>query len=313
MLLFLVVSLAFALLHLAPGNPTDRLNDPRIPDAQRQRLAELYGYDQSLPRQYMRWLGAVARGDLGYSHLQAAPVREVLGRHLPPSLLLGTATLFVALPMGLAFGLLGARHPGGWLDRTLRVAGAVFYSLPGFWLGVLLILIFALRLGWLPSSGMRGADWDQLGASARLADLWRHLVLPVMVLAIPLTVEVGRYVRQGLLEVSEQEFLTAARARGLPERRLWLRHALANALGPVCQLVGTVAPALLAGAVVTEVVFSWPGLGAVTAQAVLAQDGALVLAATLVSGVMVVLGTLFADLAQGWLDPRIRDSRETTP
>ncbi len=313
MLLFLVVSLAFVLLHVAPGNPTDRLSDPRIPDAQRQRLAEIYGYDQPLPSQYLRWLAAVSRGDLGYSHLQGAPVTQVLRRHLPPSLLLGVTALLVSVPLGLSVGLAGARRPGGVLDRGLRLAGILFYSIPGFWLGILFIMVFALRLGWFPSSGMRGAEWDQLGTIGRLTDLWHHLCLPAAVLAIPLTVEVGRYVRQGLLDVKEQEFLVAARARGLPERRLWLRHALRHALGPVCQLVGTTAPALLAGALVTEVVFSWPGLGSVTAQAVFAQDGALVLAVTLLSGVMVVFGTLLADLAQGWLDPRARRASEARP
>jgi peptide/nickel transport system permease protein len=306
LLLLLVPTVTFLLLRLAPGEPGDRFDDPRIPLEQRERLHRLYGFDRPVVEQYGRWLAATVRGDLGYSHLYARPVRSVLARALPPTLLLGFSALVLALAIGLPVGVSSARRAGGAFDRVARIASALLWATPSFWLGILALMLFAYRLHWFPPGGLSDPFADRLGVGRRGLDLAHHLVLPATVLALPLAVEIARLVRQGLLEVRYAGFLLAARARGLPEWRVWWRHGLLNSLGPVLQLLGVAAPLFLSGAVVVEVVFSWPGLGSAATRAVFAQDDALVLGAAMVSALLVVLGTLAADLLHAAIDPRVR-------
>ncbi len=306
MVIGLVLSATFVVLVIAPGEPGDRYDDPRIPREQRSRLRALYGFDRPLPERYGRFVWNAARGEWGYSLLHARPVAAVIKQRLPASLFLGGAALGCALVLGSALGALAARTAHRWFGRALDWALLALYALPPFWLGLMAILVFAHRFGWLPPGGMRDPFHDQWAAAARFADIGRHLILPALVLAAGPAVEIARHLRGALLDLDHVGWLRAARARGLSRRSVWLHHGLRPALLPVVQLLAASAPFLLGGAVAIEAVFDWPGLGGALVGALAAQDHALALAATGITALLVVLSSLAGDLAQRVLDPRLR-------
>ena len=301
-LLFVVASATFVLLHALPGDPTDLLLDPRVPASARAELQRLWGLDQPLATQYGRWLAAVARGDWGTSIVHRRPVTAVLATALPYTVLLGAAALLVQLVTALPLGILAARRPGRPLDQGLRALSLLLYSLPTFWLGLMALLLFAYRWPLFPAGHPREAGVESGGALALLA----HLALPGLVLGLSAAGGLLRLVRGSLLEALGAEPLRAARARGVAEVRVVWVHGLRQAAGPVLQLLGLTLPGLFAGALVVEVVFSWPGLGRVTYQALRHQDLALALACTTWSGALAVAGTLLADLLSAAADPRQR-------
>jgi len=210
--------------------------------------------------------------------------------------------------LGVAAGTVAALRHGRGTDRSIVVAALVLYSMPSFWVGVILQLVFAYGLGWLPADAMHGFDATRLPATARLWDLVRHLVLPVSVLGLAGVASTARYMRASLLETLSQDYVRAARARGLGERIVVLRHALRNALPPIATLLGLSLPALVGGSIIVETIFSWPGMGRLAYLAVGSRDYPVLLATTFLSAVLVVLGNLLADLACSFLDPRTRAS-----
>jgi peptide/nickel transport system permease protein len=310
--LILVVTATFFLTHLAPGKPSLLLTDnPRIPQEQRQRLAARLGLDQPLPVQYGRWLVAVARGDWGISFVHQRPVARVLAAALPSTLLLALATLPLQFGLALFLGMSAARATqrgrGGQLrDQAIRVVSLVFYSLPLFWLALMAILLFAVRWPLFPASHMRSVDAEALSPLARLWDVASHLALPALVLAVSTAGGIARFVRGGLLEAIGQEFVPAARARGLSERRVWWGHALRSRLAPLVQLAGLQLPYLFGGSLVIEVVFAWPGIGRLAYDALIARDYPVILATTTLNAALVIAGNLVADILHAAADPRVR-------
>jgi peptide/nickel transport system permease protein len=305
-LLWVVVTATFVVLHLAPGDPTERFADPRVPRAHLDELRRLYGLDRPLPVQYGAWLAASARFDWGISFQHQRPVRAVLAERLPATLLLGVAAFAVQITVGMALGIFAARRPNSLGDHATRAFSLALYSLPTFWLAVMLSLLLTGIVPILPSGGMTSVfarDWPPL---QRLVDLAAHLTLPALALGLPLAAPVARLLRNGLLEELGKEHILAARARGLGEGAVFLR-ALRSAAAPLVQVAGLTLPALLGGSVVIETVFSWPGLGATAYDAILARDYPLVLAATAFTAGLVVAGNLLADLALAALDPRVRE------
>jgi peptide/nickel transport system permease protein len=307
-LVVLVVTITFFLLHLAPGSPVDYLllGAVREGGLAHDRLERALGLDRPLFEQYLHWLGAAARGDLGTSFVQGRPVARVIGAALPNTLLLGLAALLVEYALALPLGVWAARRRGRAVDHGVRVISLLLYSLPVFWLGLMAILLFAYRWPVLPASHMFSAGAADLPAGARLVDLLRHLVLPATVLGLAAAGGTLRFVRGSLLEVLAQDFVRTARAKGLGEGRVVVVHALRNALAPVLQVLGVSLPTLLNGSLVLEVVFSWPGLGQVAFRALTTRDYPVILAATAVSAVLVVAGSLLADLLHAAADPRLR-------
>ncbi|HKI82905.1 MAG TPA: ABC transporter permease, partial [Candidatus Krumholzibacteria bacterium] len=306
LLAFLVVSATFVVLHATPGDPTNLFENPRLSRAQQERIREIYGLDQSLPRQYLDWLEAVVlHADFGTSFSHREPVMTVLGEALPNTLILGLAALLIEFGLGVPIGVLAARWAGTLKDQVLRILSLLLYSLPIFWVGLMAILLFAYRWPLLPAGNMHGIA--AIGANGwwRAFDLVRHLVLPASILGISAAGAIARFVRNSLLDTLAQPFIFAARARGLSEARIMWVHALRSALGPVAQLIGLSLPFLLSGALVIEVVFSWPGVGRLVYGAVLSRDYPLLMASTAIGGVMVVVGNLAADLIHAWLDPRV--------
>ena len=309
LLLLLVLTATFVLLRLVPGSPVAAVSELPIPKADKDRLIHLYGLDRPLPEQYLRWLGAVAlHFDWGISFAQLRPVSRVVAEALPATLLLAAAALLVEYGLGTALGVAAARRSGSALDRALRVVTLLLYSQPVFWLGLMAILLFSYQLRWLPASHMHSVGADELGRGARLADLGRHLVLPALTLGLAQAGGAARFVRASLLDVMERDYIRTARAKGLSERRVVWVHGVRGALVPVIQLLGLSVPSLLSGALITEVVFAWPGLGRVTYSAILSRDSPVLLATTAVSAALVVAGNLVADLLHAAVDPRVRDA-----
>ena len=291
----------FMVLHLSPGDPVEIMLGSQATQEDRVRLRGDLGLDQPLPVQYVRWLGHVVRGDLGRSLWMKRPVlAEVLGRFKATLILTGTA-LVLSTVVGIALGVASASRPHSVLDRTSTVASLFGASMPSFWLGIVLMVVFALRLGWLPASGMYAPY-----GGGDLRDLLAHLVLPAVTLAAASVTIVARLTRAAMLETLSQDYIRTARAKGVVERRVVLRHGLKNALIPIVTVIGVQAGYLLGGAVLTETVFAWPGVGTLMVQGILARDFPLVQGCVLVVALSFVLVNLAVDLLYAWLDPRIR-------
>ena len=301
-----LATLTFVLIHAAPGDPADLYLARDMDPAARQAVLAAYGLDRPLPVQYALWMAGLARLDFGWSISHRRPVAEVMSERIPWTLQLTLLGFVLQLLLGLAIGWLAARTPGSLDDVIVSGGALVLYSLPSFWLGALLIMFFALHLGWLPSSGMRDLIAAPSAFWPALADRARHLVLPVLCLGLGSAAATARYVRAGLMTASSSDFANAARARGATEARVLGRHAMKNTLLPLITLSGLSIPFLLGGSVLVENIFSWPGVGSLTVEAIYARDYPLVLAAQLLFASAVVTGNLAADVTLALADPRLR-------
>lgn len=291
----------FLVLQLAPGDPAEIMLGPEATQADLDRLRAELGLTEPLPVQYARWLALVARGDLGRSFWTRRPVLpEVLDR-FQATLVLTSTGLLLSTVLGIALGVASATRPNSLLDRVSALASLFGASMPVFWLGIVLMVVFALWLGWLPASGMYAPY-----GGGNLQDLLAHLALPAVTIAAASTTIVARLTRSTLLDVLGQDYVRTARAKGLGEGRVVVRHGLQNALIPIVTVVGVQVGYLLGGAVLTETVFAWPGVGTLMLQAILQRDFPLVQGCVLIVALTFVLVNLVVDLLYAWLDPRIR-------
>jgi peptide/nickel transport system permease protein len=300
-----VVTLMFALLRLAPGDPALLLVGPAATAEQVAAQRHALGLDRPLPAQYAAWLGRFAQGDWGTSIATGRPVRAMLAGAWPATVRLVGISLVLSYLIGIGIGVVQATR-GGRVDTALSVATVTLFALPGYWLGLMLVMLFTYRLRWLPAFGAAGFDADFLPPAARLADRLRHLTLPLATLTLVGVGGTARFVRGAMLDVAGAPFVAVARAKGLSERRVTLHHVLRNALIPVLTLLGLSLPTLFSGAVFIEAIFAWPGVGRVLVEAVQARDYPVVMAATAVSAVLVVLGNLLSELLVHLADPRVR-------
>jgi len=302
-----VVTLTFLLLHLAPGDPAVHLAGPAATPEQLQALRTELGLNRPLFNQFADWLGRTLRGDWGTSVATGRPVLQMLGQAWPATAILVLTSLAGSYLAGIMIGLWQVRASRR-TDTTLSTLSVTLFAMPGYWLAVLLVWLFAYQLRLLPAFGAQGLDADFLGPGARLVDRLRHLALPCLTLTLIGVGGAARFVRGALLDVSGEPFLVAAAARGLSATTVARRHLLANALGPVVTLLGLSLPAVFSGAIFVEGIFAWPGVGQILIQGVQARDYPVVMAAATVSAVLVVLGNLLADGLRAWVDPRIRDA-----
>lgn len=306
LLLWLVLTLTFFLIHLAPGDPIHLVEDQRLTLEQRQRLERVYHLDRPVPEQYVAWLGAVVlHGDWGISFSQQRPVSRVIADFLPRTCLLAGAALVVEFGAALIFGIAAARRRGA-TDHLIRFVSLLLHAQPLFWLGLMSILLFSYVWRILPAGGFPSGA-DAAGPLSRTLDLLRHLALPALVLGLYQAGSTIRYVRGSLLDVMSRDFIRAARAKGLSETRVVWVHGLRNALTPVIQLFGVALPSLLGGALVIEAVFSWPGIGWLTFISVGTRDYPVLLATTALSGALVAAGSLVADLLHAAANPAVRE------
>jgi peptide/nickel transport system permease protein len=300
-----VIVLNFLLIHLAPGDVAILLAGDDADPTYMATIREAYGLDRPFLEQLRRYLTQVLSGDLGRSYRSREPVLDELLARLPATLLLiGTALVFAVL-LGTAIGTLIARHPGSALDTGVSAASVSLFSVPVFWLGLMMILFFSVQLRWLPSSGMGAVDGPRDGWG-RALDVAYHLILPTITLS---TVWVGQYVRlarSSVAEVMAESYIVTARAIGYPEHRVLLHHALRNALLPVVTVLGLQLGLALTGAVLTETVFSWPGLGRLIYEAILARDTPVIMGAFILMSFTVALASLATDLVYAALDPRVK-------
>jgi peptide/nickel transport system permease protein len=308
----LVLTATFAALHLAPGDPVRLYLGPSADEAVVAATRRAVGLDRPLSAQYAAWLVRFAVGDWGTSLAQQRPVSRILGDAVGPTLALVGASLLLTYLAGILVGAFQASRRRTALDTGLTAVTTFLYALPSYVLALALVLIFAYAAalwGWpawlrFPAFGAASVGADFLSPWARFADAVRHLVLPVTTLAVVGAAGTARFVRGAVLEALRQPFVRAARAKGLGEVRVLLRHALRNALVPVLTLLGLQLPALFSGVVFVETIFGWPGMGRITVQAVLARDYPVVMASTAVFAVLVVAGNLLADLLTALADPR---------
>jgi peptide/nickel transport system permease protein len=308
LLLFLVLTFTFFFLRLLPGDPIRSFEDQKLNPEQRASLMRLYGLDRPLPEQYLVWIFSVARGSWGTSLSQARPVSAALGDVLPATLFLALAAFAVEIAAALLLGVAAALRRGKALDHAIRIVTLFLSSQPIFWTGLMAILLFSYAWPVLPAGHMRSVDAEFMSPAGRILDLLRHLVLPALVLGLGTAGATARFVRGNLIEVMSQDYIRTARAKGLSERRVVWVHGLRNAFVPLTQVFAVSLSSLLSGALIVEVVFSWPGLGRLAFQAILTRDYPLILGATALSAAVAILGNFGADVLHALVDPRARDA-----
>ena len=308
-LLFGIATIIFIVIHIAPGDPMEmfmnqyqrHIPDPEIIEAFRTK----YGLDQPIHIQFFKWLQNCLSGDFGESFKHHRPVTTLIAERIPFTLQLTVLALFFDAFFGILLGIISAIKQYTLTDKVLSIGSLVIYSIPGFWLALMLVLIFSVNLGWLPTSQTRSLDYDLMSGFDQVKDKLWHLILPVFVLGIASAASTARFLRSRLLEVLSEEFILAARARGLKERTVIFGHALKNAMIPIITIYGMSLPFLLGGAVLIESIFSWPGMGSLAIEAVQNRDYPLILATTMMGAILVVLGNLLADIAYVIVDPRV--------
>jgi peptide/nickel transport system permease protein len=304
-----IVTVTFFIVRLAPGDPMNmyieqqrqRRVDPEVIELLRER----YGLDQPIHIQYVRWLQNLAKGDLGESFRLRRPVRDMLVEAIPYTLQLTVLAVILDALFGISLGILSAVKQYSKLDKTVTVGSLVVYAIPSFWLALMLIMVFSVNLGWFPTSQTRSMDYDQLTLLGKMLDRMWHLVLPVLVMGVAGAAGTARYMRSKLLEVLNEEYVVAARARGFREKTVIVKHALRNAMIPIITIYGMSLPFLLGGATVIESVFAWPGMGRLTVQAVAGRDYPIIMATTMIAAILTVVGNLLADVSYAAVDPRV--------
>jgi peptide/nickel transport system permease protein len=300
-----VVTLMFFLIRLAPGDPALLLVGPSATPEQVTAQREALGLNRPLPEQYVTWLGRFVRGDWGSSIATGRAVRGMIADAWPATVSLVGLSLCLSYLIGIAVGAIQATR-GGRLDTSLSVITVTLFALPGYWLGLMLVMVFTYWARILPAFGAAGFDADFLTGWDRAADRLRHLALPLTTLTLIGIGGTARFVRGAMLDVRNAPHVAIARAKGLSPIEVTVRHVLRNALIPVLTLLGLSLPALFSGAVFIEAIFAWPGVGRVLVEAVGARDYPVIMAATAVSAVLVVLGSLLAEALAAWADPRLR-------
>jgi peptide/nickel transport system permease protein len=313
-LLLGIVTITFFVIQVAPGDPMDMFLEPRLQRQMDPEAVELirqrYGLDQPVHIQYVRWLGGLLQGDLGESFRYRRPAAALIAERVPYTLQLAALALLVDALLGIALGVYSAVKRYSLAEKLVTLGSLLVYSIPGFWLALMLVMLFSVNLGWFPTSQTRSLNYDLLSTWGQISDRLWHLALPVFVLGVAQAAGTARYMRNRLLEVMSEEYILAARARGLSERTVVFKHALRNAMIPIITIYGMSLPFLLGGAALIEGVFGWPGLGLLGIEAVRGRDYPVILATTIMAAVLVVLGNLLADVLYAVVDPRISLGKE---
>ena len=304
--IFALITAVFLMVHSAPGDPISFITgDADMGDEQLAQLRVDYGLDKPLTTQYLIYVGKMFKGDLGSSYRYREPVLDLILDRVPATLTLMVPALAIFISLGIILGTFAARHPNSTGDLALTGVALFGWSVPVFWLGQLLVIIFSLKLGWFPTQGMVNLRASHAGFD-RLLDIAIHLALPAMALGVRFLALSTRMTRTGMMQVMRLDYMTTARAKGLPERVVLSRHALPNALLPVITILGMNIGTMLTGSVLVEVVFAWPGMGRLLYDGVLARDYPLITGIILVTSIVVILINLITDILYAVVDPRIR-------
>lgn len=304
-----ITLISFIVIHLAPGSPTDiqTMMNPKASLEAQKRLRELYGLDKPLYVQYWDWLSRLGRLDLGSSFApDRRPVWDKIRERLPVTISINLLAMVLILAIAIPIGVIAATHPHSWFDRGTTLFVFLGFAMPGFWLALLLMMLFGVYLDWLPLSGLTSLFFYRLTLWGKIQDLTRHLVLPVLVSAFGGLAGMSRYMRGNMLEVIRQDYITTARAKGLAEPTVIFKHAMRNALLPVVTILGLSVPGLIGGSVIFESIFAIPGMGQLFYSAVMSRDYPLVMGELVIGAVLTLFGNLLADISYALVDPRLR-------
>lgn len=307
-LLLGITIITFVVVHLSPGGPADMLTglSPKVSAEAKARFHSLYGLDKPLHVQYWLWLSRLVRFDFGRSFKDGRLVIIKILERLPATLLLNVLSLLLIFFIALPIGVISAVRQDSFFDKGMTVFVFLGFSVPAFWLALLLMVLFGVVLGWLPISGMHSVNFPYFSFWGKLWDIIKHLILPVFVSAFGGLAYLSRYSRTSMLEVLRQDYIRTARAKGLSEKKVIYRHALRNALIPIVTLLGLSLPALIGGGFIFETIFAWPGMGRLGYQAIMARDYPVIMGVGVIAALLTLSGNLIADITYAFIDPRIR-------
>ncbi|MBN2009101.1 ABC transporter permease [candidate division KSB1 bacterium] len=303
-LILAVMTFSFVLMHMAPGDPTAMYIRPEIAPKVVESIRHQFGLDQSLWQQYVRWIKECSQFEFGTSFTHLRPVRAILTEALRNTLQLTLIAFLFQMVIGILLGIYAAIKEHSWQDQAIQSGLLILYSIPGFWLALLAITLFSLKLGWLPSGQMQAINTS--GGWHLWLNRIQHMILPVIILSMPFIAYTARFMRESVLRILKQDYIRTAFSYGLPKRRILGRYVLKNALMPQVTLIGLYLPFLFGGAVVIEHIFAWPGVGRITVNAIFSHDFPLILASNFIATVTVVVGNLISDMLYAVVDPRIR-------
>jgi peptide/nickel transport system permease protein len=301
-----VTFISFVIIKLAPGDFLDQLKlNPQISPETVERLKKIYGLDQPLLVQYLKWLKSALVFDLGYSFQYHAPVLDLILERIPNTLLLSVSSALIAWTLSVPLGTIAAFKEGTWVDRLIRAYAYAFMSMPSFFLAFL-FLFLASKTGWFPIGGIQSPNYEELSPLGKVLDVLHHLFVPAMTLALVSTAGLTRLVRSAVLDVLKSPMVVMLKAKGVPQRVL-VKHVLKNAMNPFTTLLGYEIASLISGAALIEIIVGWPGMGMLMLDAVLAQDLFLVMGGLYIGTIMLIVGNLIADLMLAYIDPRVRE------
>jgi len=303
-----ITVITFLVMHLSPGKPTDVLTDmnQKITADAKLRLEAIYGLDKPFYVQYLMWVKRLAKLDFGKSFKDDRPVIKKIAERLPATLLLNFLSIIFIFAIAIPIGVISSVKKDTVFDKITTVTVFFGFSVPTFWLAILLMIFFGLHLGWLPISGYRSINFDELTFFGKFTDITKHLVLPVFVSAFTGLAGLSRYTKSAMLEVLHQDYIRTARAKGLPESTVIFKHALRNALIPVVTIIGLTIPDLIGGSFIFETIFAWPGMGRLGYEAIMSRDYPVIMAVGTIIAILTLLGNLIADITYAYIDPRIR-------
>jgi len=303
-----ITVITFLVMHLSPGKPTDVLTDmnQKITAEAKQRLVAIYGLDKPFYVQYGLWIKRLTKLDFGKSFKDDRPVMKKIAERLPATLLLNFLSIIVIFALAIPIGVFSAVKKDTVFDKITTVTVFLGFSVPTFWLAILLMIFFGLHLGWLPISGFRSINFDELTFWGKFMNITKHLVLPVFVSAFTGLAGLSRYTKSAMLEVLHQDYIRTARAKGLSESTVIFKHALRNALIPVVTIIGLTIPDLIGGSFIFETIFAWPGMGRLGYEAIMSRDYPVIMAVGTIVAILTLLGNLIADITYAYVDPRIR-------
>jgi len=310
-LLIGITIICFTVMHLAPGSPTDLQTqmNPKAGAEIKERLRAMYDLDKPLHQQYLSWISKLVVLDLGRSFSpDNRPVADKILERLPITILINVLSMILIIIVAIPIGVLSAVHQDSLFDKTTGIFVFIGFSIPTFWLALLLMILFGITLGWLPISGIRSLNYEYLPPFSAFTDLIKHLILPVLISAFGGLAGLSRYMRSSMLEVIRQDYITTARAKGLSERVVIYKHALRNALLPIITILGLSIPGLIGGSVIFETIFAIPGMGQLFYMSVMARDYPVIMGILVIGAVLTLLGNLIADASYALADPRIRVS-----
>ena len=305
MIIFGVLSLTFMIIHLAPGDPASIYIRPEIDPKTVETIRQQMGLDKPIFQQFIFWIREIVTGNFGISFSHMRPVSAILWEATLNTLQLTVLVFFFQLVVGVCIGVVSAIKQNTKLDFGLNTCLLFLYSIPGFWLALMAILIFSLKFGWLPSSQMKSLITPD-GIFPQILDRLKHLVLPVIILSTPFIAYTARFVRSSLIETLNQDYIRTAKAYGISKSKIVFHYALKNTLLPLITLFGLYLPFILGGSVITENIFAWPGVGRITVNAIFAHDFPLILATNFIAALTVIIGNLISDISYTFADPRIR-------